>query len=163
MTLAVAPGAPINELALARDLGVGRTPLREAIKRLEMERLIAVYPRRGTFAAEVNIADLTDVCDVRLILEPHAAMRAAESATEADRVKLREVISQIEVLEADGQGNDPLIHLDMLAHRTVYRCTGNVHLESTLTQYHNLAIRIWCLFCSAYPMRINMWFNMSSF
>ena len=43
------------------------------------------------------------------------------------------------------------MYLDMLAHRSIYRCTGNVHLESTLTQYHNLAIRIWCLFVQRIP------------
>jgi DNA-binding GntR family transcriptional regulator len=151
VTLALPPGTPINDVALAHELGVGRTPLREAIKRLEMERLVVVYPRRGTFAAEVNIADLTDVCDVRLIIEPHAATRAAQAASDLDRIQLREVIAKIESFVAHGHGNDPLMYLDMLAHRTVYRCTGNVYLESTLTQYHNLAIRIWCLFVERLP------------
>ena len=88
-----------------------------------------MYPRRGTFAAEVNIADLTDVCDIRLVLEPHAAMRAAQAATEANRNQLRDVISKIQGFVVSGQGNEPLMYLDMLAHRTVYRCTGNVYLE----------------------------------
>ena len=151
VTLALPPGTPINDVALARELQVGRTPLREAIKRLEMERLVVVYPRRGTFATEVNIADLTDVADVRLVLEPHAAMRAAQMATELDRSRLREAISQIQAYVAEEQGNDPLMYLDMLAHRAIYRCTGNLYLESTLTQYHNLAIRIWCLFVQRLP------------
>ena len=49
VTLAIPPGAPINEDALGRDLEMGRTPVREAIKRLALERLVTVFPRRGTF------------------------------------------------------------------------------------------------------------------
>jgi len=151
VTLAIPPGTPINDVALARELQVGRTPLREALKRLEMERLVIVYSRRGTFAADVNIADLTDVADVRLVLEPHAAMRAAQAATDLDRSRLQEAISEIRAYLAEDQDNGSLMYLDMLTHRTIYRCTGNSYLESTLTQYHNLAIRIWCLFVHRLP------------
>ena len=75
VTLRIAPGAPINEEALGRELGLGRTPLREAIKRLALENLVVVFPRRGTFASEINITDLTAISDVRVQLEGHAAYR----------------------------------------------------------------------------------------
>ncbi|CAM5581099.1 GntR family transcriptional regulator OS=Streptomyces antimycoticus OX=68175 GN=SANT12839_018520 PE=4 SV=1 [Streptomyces antimycoticus] len=55
--LEIRPGAPINEDQLAQSLGVGRTPVSEALKRLPHERLITTYPRRGTFATEVSITD----------------------------------------------------------------------------------------------------------
>ena len=73
VTLALPPGAPINEELLGRELELGRTPLREAIKRLALENLISVYPRRGTFVTEINITDLADIADVRVQLEGHAA------------------------------------------------------------------------------------------
>ena len=56
---------------------MGRTPVREAMRRLALEGLIVVYPRRGTFASTVNITSLSDITDVRVQLEPHAAERAA--------------------------------------------------------------------------------------
>ena len=85
VTLAIPPGAPINEDALGRELEMGRTPVREAIKRLALERLVTVYPRRGTFASEINITDLAAISDVRVQLEGHAARRAAEHVAVFER------------------------------------------------------------------------------
>jgi DNA-binding GntR family transcriptional regulator len=72
VSLEIPPGAPIDEEALTGQLGVGRTPVREAIRRLALERLVVVYPRRGTFAATINITSLTDITDVRVQLEARA-------------------------------------------------------------------------------------------
>lgn len=74
--LEIRPGAPVHEEQLAQSLGVGRTPVREALKRLQHERLITTYPRRGTFATEVNITDLAHISEVRLELEPLEIGRA---------------------------------------------------------------------------------------
>src|SRR5580704_4804248 len=95
VTLRIAPGAPINEDALGRELALGRTPLREAIKRLALENLITVFPRRGTFASEINITDLTAICDVRTQLEGHAAYRAAQRITPAQEAELHELIERL--------------------------------------------------------------------
>ena len=88
VTLRIAPGAPIDEDALGGELGIGRTPVREAIKRLALENLVTVFPRRGTFASEINITDLADISDVRTQLEGHAAYRAAQRMTAAQRAEL---------------------------------------------------------------------------
>src|ERR1700760_48898 len=82
ITLRLSPGAPLQEEALGRQLGVGRTPRREEGKRLEAERLVTVFPRRGTFVADVNLTDHSLISDVRRQLEGHAAARAAEWATD---------------------------------------------------------------------------------
>src|SRR3954463_8280540 len=95
VTLAIPPGAPINEDALGRSLQMGRTPVREAIKRLALENLVTVFPRRGTFASEINITDLAHVSDVRVQLEGHAAHRAAQRATAAQRVELDGLMDDI--------------------------------------------------------------------
>ena len=58
VTLRIPPGSPIDEDALGKELAMGRTPVREAIKRLSLENLVTVFPRRGTFASEINITDL---------------------------------------------------------------------------------------------------------
>ena len=85
VTLQIRPGEPIDDDLIAEDLGVGRTPVREALKRLEDDRLVVAYPRRGTFATTVDITDLTHLNEVRLQLEPQAARRAAERATADER------------------------------------------------------------------------------
>src|SRR5690349_10972606 len=95
VTLAIPPGAPINEDALGRTLRFGRTPIREAIKRLALENLVTVFPRRGTFASEINITDLAHVSDVRVRLEAHAARRAAERATAAQLDELDALVEEI--------------------------------------------------------------------
>ncbi|MEA2428956.1 MAG: hypothetical protein QOF37_2584, partial [Thermoleophilaceae bacterium] len=88
ISLGIAPGAPINEDALGVELDMGRTPVREAIKRLALENLVTVFPRRGTFASEINITDLAAISDVRVQLEGHAARRAAERLTPEQRDQL---------------------------------------------------------------------------
>ena len=88
VTLRIAPGEPIDEDQLGEQLEMGRTPVREAIKRLALENLVTVFPRRGTFASEINITDLADISDVRGVLEGHAAARAAERITDDQRAEL---------------------------------------------------------------------------
>ncbi|WP_075736938.1 GntR family transcriptional regulator [Streptomyces acidiscabies] len=149
--LAIRPGAPINEEQLAQSLGVGRTPLREALKRLQYERLITTYPRRGTFATDVNITDLAHVSEVRQELEPLAAAQAARRATPADRAVLTGLRGELESADTRRQGATALLRLDLQVHRAVYAATGNPYLEDTLVQYDNLATRIWCLFIDRLP------------
>src|SRR3954454_11046471 len=117
VTLAIPPGAPINEDALGRSLEMGRTPVREAIKRLALESLVSVFPRRGTFASEINITDLAHISDVRVQLEGLAAFRAAERLTTGQRTELEALVTEI-----DAGGGDPadLMALDARVHRFVY-------------------------------------------
>src|SRR4051795_3423161 len=96
ISLAIPPGAPINEDELGSELEMGRTPVREAIKRLALENLVTVFPRRGTFASEINITDLAHISDVRQQLEGHAAYRAAERLTAARRAELEALLGRID-------------------------------------------------------------------
>src|ERR1700716_713863 len=89
VTLRIPPGAPIDEDLIGRELHMGRTPVREAIKRLSLENLVTVFPRRGTFASEINITDLAHISDVRAQLEGHAAYRAAQRISDAQRAELQ--------------------------------------------------------------------------
>jgi DNA-binding GntR family transcriptional regulator len=148
VTLRIRPGEPINDERIAAELGFGRTPVREALKRLEHERLIVVYPRRGTFATEVQIADLGHISEVRKQLEPLAATMAAQRAGEGDRAGLDQLLAQL--ADAPDGGMD-LIRLDMAVHRAIYAATRNPYLEDTLIRYDNLAMRIWCLFLDRLP------------
>src|SRR6201994_3419092 len=102
VTLRIPPGAPIDEDAIGRELKMGRTPVREAIKRLALENLVTVFPRRGTFASEINITDLAHISDVRTTLEGHAAYRAAERITDAQRADLQQLLEEL----GQSQGSD---------------------------------------------------------
>jgi len=142
VTLRIAPGAPIDEDALGQELKMGRTPVREAIKRLSLENLVTVFPRRGTFASEINITDLAHISDVRKQLESHAAYRAAQRITESQRAELGALLDEL----ARSQGSDDLeelMALDARVHRFVHRCAGNPFMEETLGRYLNLSLRIW--------------------
>jgi DNA-binding GntR family transcriptional regulator len=150
VTLAIPPGAPINEDALGRDLEMGRTPVREAIKRLALERLVTVFPRRGTFASEINITDLAAISDVRVQLEGHAARRAAERLTPLQREELDAMIAAIDEGERSGDP-DRLMRLDASIHRFVYACAANAYLQETLERYLNLSLRIWYLVLDRLP------------
>jgi DNA-binding GntR family transcriptional regulator len=150
VTLRIAPGAPIDEDRLGEELQMGRTPVREAIRRLALENLVTVYPRRGTFASEINITDLTQISDVRAVLEGHAACRAAERITDAQRAELEELLQEL----AQSQGSDDgeaLMALDARVHRFIYRCAANPYLEETLGRYFNLSLRIWHLVLDRLP------------
>jgi DNA-binding GntR family transcriptional regulator len=150
VTLAIAPGEPINEDALGRELEMGRTPVREAIKRLALERLVTVYPRRGTFASEINITDLAAISDVRVQLEGHAARRAAERLTPDQREQLDALVAEIDAREGSGDA-DALMRLDAEIHRSVYAWSGNAYLQETLERYLNLSLRIWYLVLDRLP------------
>jgi DNA-binding GntR family transcriptional regulator len=150
VTLRIAPGEPIDEDRLGQELAMGRTPVREAIKRLALENLVTVFPRRGTFASEINITDLAHVSDVRAHLEGHAAYRAAERITDGQKAELDELLAEL----GHSRGSDnveALMALDARVHRFIYRCTGNPYLEETLTRYLNLSLRIWHLVLDRLP------------
>jgi len=149
VALRIAPGEPINEDALGRELDMGRTPVREAIKRLALENLVTVFPRRGTFASEINITDLAHISDVRQQLEGHAAYRAAQRLTAARRAELDALLARIAT--ADGTPRDEQMELDADIHRFVHRCTANPYLEETLARYFNLSLRIWYLVLDRLP------------
>jgi DNA-binding GntR family transcriptional regulator len=144
--LEIPPMAPIDDVALAESVGVGRTPVREALKRLEMDRLVVSYSRRGTFATGVDITDLAYISEIRVALEPLAARRAAAKATQRARATISELADAIEAGDMRSMERDELMRWDLRVHRTIYQAAGNPHLEDTLVRYHNLATRIFCLF-----------------
>ena len=150
VTLRIAPGAPIDEDVLGGELGIGRTPVREAIKRLALENLVTVFPRRGTFASDINITDLADISDVRMQLEGHAAYRAAQRITPALRAELDDLLAELD----GSRGSDDtraLMALDTRVHRFVHRAAGNPYLEESLGRYFNLSLRIWYLVLDRLP------------
>lgn len=146
----IAPGDPINEAVLASDLGMGRTPIREALKRLEVDHLVVSYPRRGTFATGVDITELAAISEMRQALEPLASQRAAENRGGALRPELTRTMEAIRTLDPMGDRRE-LMEYDLEVHRLIYRAAQNHHLEETLVRLDNLATRIWCLVLDRLP------------
>ena len=138
VSLELPPGAVIDERELMQRLGLGRTPVREALRRLSQEQLVEVFPRRGMFVTNVDVRDLARISEVRLALEPEAARLAAERATEDERDELAELSDRIK------RGAD-LMGLDEQIHRAIYAASHNDLLAKTLGEYYVLALRIWTI------------------
>jgi DNA-binding GntR family transcriptional regulator len=138
VSLELAPGSLIDERQLVESLGIGRTPVREALRRLAQEQLVEVFPRRGMFVTKVDVRDLARISEVRTVLEPEAARLAAERATDEERDELAALSDGIK------RGAD-LMALDEQIHRAVYAAAHNDLLEKTLGELYVLAQRIWMI------------------
>jgi DNA-binding GntR family transcriptional regulator len=141
VSLDLPPGAIVSERDLMERLGLGRTPVREALRTLAQEGLVEVYPRRGIFVTSVDVRDLGSLSEVRAVLESYAARLAAERATAAERREAGDLSEELDRTVGARQ----LIELDQRIHRHVYRCTHNPFLEKTLNEYYVLTLRIWFL------------------
>ncbi len=139
VSLELAPGAVIDERELIERLEIGRTPVREALRRLSHEGLVEVYPRRGMFVTGVDVRELARLSEVREMLEPEAARLGAERATDKDREHMAALLAELDA------GGSELMDLDERIHRAVYRAAHNDLLEATLEQYYVLALRIWSI------------------
>jgi DNA-binding GntR family transcriptional regulator len=143
ITLKLAPGSVIEETRLREDLGLGRTPIREALQRLAHENLVTFVPHRGTFVCDINLTDLHRLTELRLELEGYAARLAAERANARDRAVMEALMAELDGIdEADV---DNLMRLDQRIHRQVYEATRNTFLQATLEETFNLSLRIWFL------------------
>ncbi len=144
-----APGELLNESQMCEELGLGRTPIREALKRLEGDGLVAFYPRRGTFATHVDITELTALYEYRTHLEPVAARLAAQNLDAESRAQFEGLLQ--ELLNADSLSPRELLELDARVHSAVFHATGNPYLERDLVRIDNLATRIWSMVSERIP------------
>jgi len=145
VTLELPPGAVVSERKLMESLGLGRTPVREALRDLARERLVEVYPRRGMFVSGVDVGDIAGLSEVRFVLESQAARLAAERRNDADKGATEALLGELARDAEDYRTERQLIELDQRLHRHVYRCTHNPFLAATLEEYYVLTLRIWFL------------------
>lgn len=143
VTLKLAPGSVIEEAQLRQELGLGRTPIREALQRLAHENLVIFVPHRGTFVADINLTDLHRLTEVRAELEGYAARLAAERAAASDRTLMKALMSELDAIDEADVHN--LMRLDQRIHRQVYQATRNAFLQAMLEESFNLSLRIWFL------------------
>jgi len=127
-------GAPLREEELADELGVSRTPIREALRRLDAEGLVDVLPNRGARVATWSTKELDDIFSVRLRLEPYGAHLAAGTIVPAGIERLRELAER---MASASQGNrsdrlDRISETNNAFHSEIVAATGNLVLERTL-------------------------------
>jgi DNA-binding GntR family transcriptional regulator len=150
VTLRLAPGTMIREDELMRELGIGRTPLREAVQRLSLENLVAVRPRRGTFVSDLDTADIIHITEVRADLEGFAAEQAARRMDDETRARAQALIDELAALERS-HDRDALMGLDEQIHRLVWEGAANPYLLETLERYYTLSLRVWHLVLDRVP------------
>jgi DNA-binding GntR family transcriptional regulator len=149
VTLRLPPGTALREDALMRELEIGRTPLREAVKRLALENLVAVLPRRGTFVTAVEAADIVHITEVRAELEGYAAELAALRMDDETRGRAEDLRRELDELTAADQ--DALMRFDERIHSFTWEACGNPYLRDTLERYFTLSLRVWYLVLDRVP------------
>jgi DNA-binding GntR family transcriptional regulator len=126
----IEPGVRLNELALAAELGVSRSPIREALALLAGEGLVRVVPYKGTFVTALSKERLQDLLDFRLALEQFAVRRAIERATTKDLDKFESLIGAI-ATQAKRQDFSGAVGADLAVHEYLVELAGSAHLAQT--------------------------------
>jgi DNA-binding GntR family transcriptional regulator len=150
VTLQLPPGTVVREDELMKELGIGRTPLREAVKRLALENLVEVQPRRGTFVSAIEAADIQSITEVRAELEGYAAELAALRLDPEMRARADALLAEIESLDGAGE-QSVLMGTDERIHRFVWDAARNPYLTETLERYFTHSLRIWYLVLDRVP------------
>jgi len=144
ITTRLKPGTMIEEAVLVNDLGLGRTPVREALKRLEAERLVVVLPRRGMYVAEVTLAELRELEEVRIPLETLSARLAVQRITPSQLDELERLLVDVSSLPPnDGSASERSLEMDRRLHELVWRASNNSLLEVECARLFNLSLRMW--------------------
>jgi DNA-binding GntR family transcriptional regulator len=125
----VPPGGPLREAHIAADLGISRSPLREALTKLEDEGLIEKIPFRGAFVAEVSAEEVAEIASIRMLVEPYAAELAAEALRGSERQALMGTVEDLD--RATKQDDLPAsIDAHLRFHRLFYDLSGHRILQS---------------------------------
>lgn len=125
------PGLRLMEIQLAKQLGVSRTPVREALRMLELEGLVNTVPRKGAEVAAITQKDLHDVLDVRCALEELAVDLACQTITQEELNKLHELLDKFRVLTQKGDISG-LAECDVEFHDIIIQSTRNNRLIQLL-------------------------------
>ncbi|MBQ2678504.1 MAG: GntR family transcriptional regulator [Firmicutes bacterium] len=141
----IPPGARMMEVELAEDLGVSRTPVREAIRNLEKEGLVTIEPRRGAYASKLAMKDVIDILEVRQDLEALSASLAAARMTDEYKEKLYQINDQYRTAVETGTTAD-MIRCDTEFHRAIVEACDNPVLLRMITQLQEMVLRFRYLY-----------------
>lgn len=125
------PGERLMEIQLAQKLGVSRTPVREAIRKLELEGLVLMIPRKGAEVAQITAQDLEDVLEVRCALEELAVKDACEHITEEQLMELKKAAEEFKRCLRE-ETVVASVHADIHFHEIIYGATNNRRLLQIL-------------------------------
>lgn len=142
VTLALPPGQVLSENALAASLGIGRTPIREALQRLSREGLIVILPRRGVMVSEINVRNQLELLRVRRELERLMAQLASKRASAEERARFREIAEGMCSCAAkdDDVG---FMRLDRELNLLISRACRNEYAQRAMGLTHGLSRRFW--------------------
>lgn len=138
-----APSDVLREDALQDELGIGRTPIREALQRLAREHFVQIIPRRGMMVAGIDVSELSLLFETRSVLEPYAARLAAARGTEDHWSEM-----ETEIGAADQADNEKLMAIDHRCHELMWDAAGNRFLLDTLDVLYAQSDRLWHLYLS---------------
>lgn len=126
------PGERLMEIQLADEMGVSRTPVREAIRKLELEGFVVMIPRRGTYVADISIKDINEVYEIRTCLDVLAAGLAAERISDEELEKLQRLL--VEIGQSIENGNiEKIVEIDTAFHDVLYQASRNERLVSIIS------------------------------
>lgn len=142
ITCELRPGEAITVANLAEHVGLGRTPVIQAVDRLVTDGLVEVMPRKGIVVAPISLNEIFDIIEVRILNECQAARWAADKVTKADLAALQ---ANLDAMRAASEARDidRLIHLDREFHRLISAAAGNPVLAEFLGNLHDRAVRFW--------------------
>jgi len=126
------PGERLMEVQLAEEMGVSRTPVREAIRKLELDGFVVMVPRKGAYVAGITLKDITDVFEVRAALEAMAAGLAAERITDEEMDQLERSLVQISESHT-GDDINAIVKGDTEFHNLIYQASRNQRLVQIIT------------------------------
>lgn len=135
------PGSLIQERVLMDSLGLGRTPIREALKRLQVEHFVTVSPRRGIFVTPIAIGDINQLYELRIELEALVIQLAAQRATSEQVAKLEALVDEESLQQL--QSPYEIMDLDRDFHFLSYEASQNQFLQADLKRYYFMSQRIW--------------------
>ncbi|SHH32680.1 GntR family transcriptional regulator [Tepidibacter thalassicus] len=149
------PGQRLMEVQLAEQLGVSRTPVREAIRKLELEGLVVMLPRKGAYVADVSLKDIIEVLEIRGALEGLAASVAAERMTEEDLEKL-ELISYEFKKSLENKDIEMMVQKDIELHDIIFNSTNNQKLIQINNSLREQVYRFRVTYISDYDTSKNL-------
>jgi len=128
-------GDKLNELTLAKELKISRTPIREALKQLELEGLVESIPNKGVYVKGFSPRDIDDMFEIRLSLEGLAVSFAIDRMDEVHLAKIKEVFELLEFYTAKGDF-DKVNDFNILFHESIYQATQSTYFEQILKDIH---------------------------
>jgi GntR family transcriptional regulator, rspAB operon transcriptional repressor len=142
ITCAFKPGEYLNEAYVSATLGIGRTPVHQAIDRLMLDGLVEVIPRKGVIVKPVSLDEIMQIVEVRLLNESYCVRLAAERAERADIAQLSDIVAQARQW-TEARSTKHLMLLDREFHTTIARASQNAVLRDILVKLHERSLRFW--------------------